>query len=85
MIEPEYIAQLVETKDGETLTGFLREKTSAGLVIRDTTGQDIRLKTADVRKIPPQKLSLMPEGLLQNLTAQEAADLLEFVAGLGRR
>ena len=85
VIEPEYIAQLVETKDGETLTGFLREKTSAGLVIRDTTGQDIRLKTADVRKITPQKLSLMPEGLLQNLTAQEAADLLEFVAGLGRR
>jgi len=27
----------------------------------------------------PQKKSLMPDGLLRGLTAQEAADLLEFL------
>ncbi|MBC8003458.1 MAG: c-type cytochrome [Opitutaceae bacterium] len=85
IIETDYIAQLIETQDGETLTGFMREQTATGLVIRDITGQDVRLKAADVRRITPQKLSLMPEGLLQGLTAQEAADLLQFVVGLGTR
>ena len=30
----------------------------------------------------PSKISAMPEGLLQNLTAEEAADLLEFLGTL---
>jgi len=33
----------------------------------------------DIAKLEAQKLSLMPEGLLQSFTAQEAADLLEFL------
>jgi hypothetical protein len=36
----------------------------------------------NIAKLEAQKLSLMPEGLLQNLTAQEAADLLDFLSSL---
>ena len=30
----------------------------------------------------PLPMSLMPEGLLQSFTAQEAADVVEFLTGL---
>jgi len=35
-----------------------------------------------VTTMQSSRISAMPEGLLQNLTAQEAADLLEFVSSL---
>ena len=37
-----------------------------------------RLKTAGLKESRESTLSAMPEGLLAPLTAQEAADLLEF-------
>jgi hypothetical protein len=35
-----------------------------------------------VETITTQRQSLMPDQLLRDLTAQQAADLLEFLAGL---
>ena len=35
-----------------------------------------------VSALAPQRNSLMPELLLRDLTAEQAADLLEFLAGL---
>ena len=36
----------------------------------------------EVDQITPQKTSLMPDGLLADLTAQQAADLLAFLESL---
>ena len=40
------------------------------------------IPTAKVKKTTVQRISLMPEGLLQSLTAQEAADLLAYLGSL---
>ena len=37
---------------------------------------------AKVEKLAAQKTSIMPEQLLRDLTAEQAADLLEFLASL---
>jgi hypothetical protein len=42
----------------------------------------VRIPTARVEKMLPQKKSLMPDLLLRDLTAGQAADLLEFLASL---
>lgn len=83
-IDPEFVVQLVRLKDGETTNGFLRGRNDREIILLDATGQEVRLKSAEVESLTPQKLSLMPEGLLQNLTAQEAADLVEFLVDLGK-
>ena len=40
------------------------------------------MPAADVEVIAPQQRSLMPEQLVRDLTAQELADLLAFLAAL---
>ena len=43
--------------------------------------QEIRLRAKDVKHIEPSRVSLMPDGALRDLTAQQAADLLEWLVG----
>ena len=79
-IEPQFIGWCLET-ESETLTGLIVEKTESELVFKDAQGQR-RFKLSDVARLEPQKISLMPEGLLQGLTPQEAADLLAYLESL---
>jgi hypothetical protein len=50
--------------------------------LRDAQNQEIRTAVSDVASLTPQKPSLMPDLLLRSLTAQQAADLLEYLASL---
>jgi putative heme-binding domain-containing protein len=81
-IEPQFAAYTVLLKDGDSQSGLLVSRDAAGVVLKDLTGQLLRFTTAQVRKVQPQELSLMPEALLAGLTAQEAADLVEYLATL---
>ncbi|HXT57297.1 MAG TPA: PQQ-dependent sugar dehydrogenase [Pirellulales bacterium] len=81
-IDPKYVAYLVETADGQVHTGLLIERTEQELVLRDSQNKLIRIPTAEAELVAPQQKSLMPELLLRDMTAQEAADLLEFLGTL---
>ena len=52
------------------------------IILKDANAQEIRLKASRVKSLKPQPISAMPEALLQNMTAQGAADLLEFLSSL---
>jgi putative heme-binding domain-containing protein len=82
VIDPPYVAYLVETTDGKVLTGVVASKTATEVVLRDAEAKEIRVPAAKVAKMQPQKKSLMPDLLLRDLTAEQAADLLEFLASL---
>ena len=45
-------------------------------------GELVTVPAADVETLRPQRASLMPEGLLKDLTLDEAADLLAYLEGL---
>jgi len=78
-IDPQFVAYSLECKSGESHVGFLIKRDSTEAVIKEATGTQTRVLATDIAKLEAQKLSLMPEGLLQSFTAQEAADLLEFL------
>ncbi len=80
-VEREWVTRLVEA-NGEVLTGLLVEQTPSHIVLRQADGKEVRLATATIDRLAPQAKSLMPELLLQDMTAQQVADLLEFLAGL---
>jgi putative heme-binding domain-containing protein len=82
VIDPKYVTHLVETEQGRVLTGLLVEKTAEAVVLRDAQDQTIRIPAAQVVQCVPQRQSLMPDLLLRDMTAQQVADLLEFLAGL---
>ncbi len=81
-IEPQYTTYLLETKDGRVLSGLAVERTKDRVVLKDAQGKTIEVSSANIERLVPQSRSLMPELLLRDLTAQQVADLLEFLATL---
>jgi len=81
-IDPKYVMWVVKMKNGEDRVGLLLEKTGDEVVLKDGQRNVIRLAAKDVKKMLPQSISAMPEGLLGSLTAQEAGDLLEYLGTL---
>jgi uncharacterized repeat protein (TIGR03806 family) len=81
-IDPKYQTYMVETTDGKFHTGLLGEKTDKEVVLRMAGDKETRIPAAKVVSLTPQKVSIMPELLLRDVTAEQAADLLEFLAGL---
>jgi len=82
VIEPQYVAYLLETTDGKFYTGLLGSKTDTEVVLKVAGDKEVRVPAAKVERLAPQSKSLMPELLLRDLTAEQAADLLEFLSGL---
>jgi putative heme-binding domain-containing protein len=81
-IAPEYIPYLLETKGGQVHAGFLAERTAEAVVLRDVENKTIRVAADDIEALLPQQKSLMPELILSQVTAQDAADLLAFLTTL---
>jgi putative heme-binding domain-containing protein len=76
-----YTTFLLKTKSGEVFTGLLLAKTPQELVIKDAQKEN-HIPAGEVQKLAPSPVSAMPEGMLSDLTPQEAADLLEFLMSL---
>jgi putative heme-binding domain-containing protein len=70
---------LVATKDGRLLTGFLVDKDNQVVVLRGADGQNVTIRQDDVEEMTQQRKSLMPEGLLKDLTDQQVRDLFAYL------
>ena len=81
-IDPSFATYQVEAKNDLSLAGFIVRKTADEIVLKDPNLNEVHVRLEDVKTMQPSKISAMPEGLLQNLTAEEAADLLEFLGTL---
>ncbi len=71
-----------ELNDGTDIAGFLVRRSSKTLQLRLTDGKVIDYDASQLKRLNPLASSVMPEGLLAGLTAQEAADLLAFLEQL---
>jgi uncharacterized repeat protein (TIGR03806 family) len=81
-IDPKYRTWLAQTDAGQVVVGLMMERTDKTIVIRDATGKTTRLAVDELDILIVQQKSLMPELLLRDSTAQDAADLLKFLEGL---
>ena len=78
-IKEGFQAHLLITKDGRPLTGLKISETPAELVLRDSTGADIRVPRADIRELTISKTSLMPAKVVTVLTFDQFIDLVAFL------
>ena len=78
-IREEFTAFTVETRDGQTLMGFLDAQTPQSVTIRDLNGQKLVLSRADLKSLTASPMSLMPEGLLDALKEQQVRDLFAYL------
>jgi putative heme-binding domain-containing protein len=77
-----FTAYTLETTEGDSLTGFIVKRTPSDVILRDATATEQKIPTRDIKTLKPQSLSLMPQGLLDNLAPQDAADLLTWLRSL---
>jgi putative heme-binding domain-containing protein len=81
-LDPQWKGWNLETIEGDSYIGFLLENTGSAIRLKIADGAIITLERDQAASLVPQPSSLMPEGLLQSYTAQEAADLIEFLSTL---
>lgn len=72
-------AMTVLTTDGKLIAGFIEHENPAQLIVRAIDGQTHIIQREDVDSLKPQATSLMPEGLLDNLTSEQLCDLFAYL------
>jgi putative heme-binding domain-containing protein len=80
-VEPKYQSYILKCEDGRAVTGVLVKRDAKETVLRDATNKEHTFAAKDIDQFTPARESLMPSGTLADLTPQQAADLLEFLAG----
>ena len=69
---------IVETNDGRTFNGLLVSRNNQRLVLQTATEQ-VTLPAADVAETTSTPLSPMPDGLLDQLSTTDVADLIAYL------
>jgi putative membrane-bound dehydrogenase-like protein len=77
-----YETSQLDMKDGSTMMGIISSRTETDIEIKYPGGTTQKVKTADVKKLKELPGSMMPNGLLETMSKQEIADLLEFLTSL---
>lgn len=82
-IKEAYVTRTIITDSGAVHTGILVDRDDLRVRLRDATGKEITIPTADIDE-EVEGRSLMPKGLTTFLTEQEFLDLARFVSELGK-
>ena len=84
MMSGDYRLSNVILKDGQVLAGTIVEKKESTLKLQ-TTQQQIVIDRSDINQLQPTTLSLMPDGLLNNLAIDDVRDLFVYIMGKNGR
>ena len=77
VVEPNYVAVNIDTKDDQSFTGIIARESKSTVVLRDANGEN-EIKTEDIQSRASSGRSLMPEGF-EALGMEGLRDLLAFV------
>lgn len=80
---PQYVAYEIETRDEESLIGFVVDETATHLTLRQAYGQDTVLPRNVITRMTSGGRSIMPDELEAGLTREDIADLLEYLVTAG--
>ncbi len=78
VISDQFAAKAVLTTDGKIYTGLVGQ-TGDGVVVLQANAEKANVAKADIESIVPSKKSAMPDGLFNQLTLAEIADLFAYM------
>lgn len=81
-VASQFIAYVVTTKDGQTLTGIIVDDTATSMTLKMMGGLTQTVQRSNIKGSSSSGQSLMPEGLETGMTVQDMADLLDFIESL---
>ena len=77
-----YEAVQLQLKSGDEAYGLLASETADEVAIKAVGGIVTRYKKSEISKREQMKLSIMPTGLQQTMSAKDLTDLVEYLASL---
>jgi putative heme-binding domain-containing protein len=83
VIPNDYRAWNLETVDDRNVTGVVKQQSPDSITIV-TANETLVVPRKDIRELRQSKLSMMPEGLLDQLKDQEVRDLLYYLSRPGQ-
>ncbi len=78
VVTADFRMSMVDLKDGRVLNGLIAAKTERTLTLKTMT-ETLTVEREGIAGIRESTLSLMPEGLLEALTAEQARDLIAYL------
>ena len=81
VIGMDYRASVIETKDGEFVSGLIEKKTATAVTIRTVLGS-VTVPRTNIDTLSRGELSMMPSGLLDGLNERQQIELLKFLRSL---
>jgi putative membrane-bound dehydrogenase-like protein len=79
-IAPQFTSWAIQTTEGEVLTGIhVGDEVDGRMKFADQNGRVFHVHPNDIDQRKPSSQSIMPEGQVDNLTAQELRDLIAFL------
>ncbi len=78
-ITPGYEGYVVETRDGRTLVGRLVSEAPNSITLRDLSSREHVILRTQLVSVAVSRTSLMPAGIDQALSAQDLANLIQYL------
>jgi putative heme-binding domain-containing protein len=78
-IRDEYLAFVINTSDGRSLTGIISAQDKATVTLKLADGQSVRVARDQIEDLRASPVSIMPEELLKNLQEQQLRDLFAYL------
>lgn len=79
VVAKDYLMTVVQTKDGRVINGIIRQENAKSITLRTTT-EDVTLPIEEIQRRKTSPISMMPEGLLEGLSTEDARDLIGYLA-----
>ena len=78
-VTPEFVAYTLLTREGQVMSGVLVSETPTSITLRRAEGAQDFVRREQIEELRSTGKSLMPEGLEENLSEGDVADLLAFL------
>lgn len=78
-VREEFTNFQILTNDGRVMTGLIDSQDTQSVTLRGVDNKTTRVSRDDIEALKASELSLMPEGLLRELTASQIRDLFAFI------
>jgi putative heme-binding domain-containing protein len=77
-----FVTNFFTLKQGDPVMGFVVSETATEVVIRNQAGTEQKLPAADIATREKLPHSLMPPGLMNQMTVKDFASLLDYLEAL---
>jgi putative membrane-bound dehydrogenase-like protein len=81
-VNPQYVTYTILTNDDRIVTGMIVNESAASITLLRGENQSETIQRSDIAEIKSSKMSLMPEGIENQIDIQSMADLISYLTTL---